>query len=127
MPPIFLTLAEALEIHSDQIFRYGGLGGVRDIGLLNSALAMPPASFGGEFLHPSLHEMAAAYLFHIVRNHPFVDGNKRSGAVAALVFLVMNEVSFSATPSALERLVTGVADGSVSKPAVGAFFEQHCE
>lgn len=126
MPPIFLTLAEALEIHSDQIFRYGGLGGIRDIGLLNSAFAMPSASFGGEFLHPSLHEMAAAYLYHIVRNHPFVDGNKRSGAVAALVFLAMNNVACTASPAALERLVKGVAEGRTAKSAVAAFFEKYC-
>jgi death-on-curing protein len=126
MPPIFLTLAEALEIQSDQILRYGGRGGLRDIGLLNSALAMPSASFGGEYLHPSPHEMAAAYLFHIVRNHPFVDGNKRSGAVAALVFLAMNNVACTASPVALERLVTGVADGTTRKPAVAAFLEKYC-
>src|SRR5207248_2376813 len=75
--PRFLTLDEVLAIHSDQVRQYGGSGGIRDVGLLSSALAMPRASFGGQYLHPSLHEMAAACLFHLVQNHPFIDGNER--------------------------------------------------
>ncbi|HYQ81440.1 MAG TPA: Fic family protein, partial [Anaeromyxobacteraceae bacterium] len=74
--PAFLTLDEVLALHADQIGRYGGSPGLRDLGLLESALAAPRATFGGEHLHGSLPEMAAAYLFHLVRNHPFVDGNK---------------------------------------------------
>jgi len=77
----FLSLAEALEIHQDQLSQYGGEQGIRDIGLLKSALSMPSATFGSEFLHTSIHEMAAAYIFHIVKNHPFVDGNKTFGRV----------------------------------------------
>ncbi|TMA39575.1 MAG: type II toxin-antitoxin system death-on-curing family toxin, partial [Deltaproteobacteria bacterium] len=72
--PRFLTLDEVLAIHSDQVRQYGGSGGIRDVGLLSSALAMPRASFGGQYLHPSLHEMAAACLLHLVQNHPFIDG-----------------------------------------------------
>jgi len=94
--PIFLSLGEVLEIHRDQIDRYGGHPGIRDIGLLQSALAMPAAGFGGRFLHTDLFEMAAAYLFHITQNHPFVDGNKRTGAVASLVFLSLNGVEIKA-------------------------------
>ena len=81
MNPIFLSLAEVLEIHRDQIERYGGDPGIRDLDLLQSALAIPAAGFGGQYLHNDLYEMAAAYLFHITQNHPFVDGNKRTGAV----------------------------------------------
>src|SRR5437867_10279787 len=90
MAPTFLSLDEILEIHKDQIARYGGMAGIRDLGLLQSALAQPQATFGSQFLHADLIEMAAAYLFHIVQNHPFIDGNKRVGAVAALVFLQLN-------------------------------------
>src|SRR6266702_1459663 len=90
MAPTFLTTDQVLEIHSDQIARYGGMAGVRDLGLLQSALAQPQATFGGQLLHADLFEMAAAYLFHLVQNHPFVDGNKRVGAVAAIVFLLTN-------------------------------------
>ena len=94
--PLFLGLDEVIEIHHDQINRYGGPSGIRDIELLKSAIAMPPATFGGEYLHKNLYEMAAAYLFHITRNHPFIDGNKRTGAVAAVVFLFMNGIEFQA-------------------------------
>ena len=84
--PRFLTLEEVVRIHGDQIARYGGLEGIRDLGLLQSALAMPEAGFGSQYLHEDLASMAAAYLFHLVQNHPFADGNKRVGIVAALVF-----------------------------------------
>src|SRR5213075_956823 len=109
--PQFPTLDEALAIHAHQIGRYGGTLGLRDRGLLESALAMPPATFGGEFLHPSLPEQAAAYLFHLVKNHPFVDGNKRVGLAAALTFLGMNGVWVDATNAELIELTLGVAEG----------------
>jgi death-on-curing protein len=74
---VFLTTDEALAIHRDQIARYGGSPGLRDAGLLDSALATPQTGFGGEYLRRDLFEMAAAYLLQLVKNHPFVDGNKR--------------------------------------------------
>src|SRR6185369_192349 len=97
MRPEFLTLDEVLEIHRDQIVRYGGSMGVRDMGLLQSALAQPQATFERQFLHHDIFEMAAAYLFHIVQNHPFIDGNKRVGVAAALVFLLLNDCDIKAT------------------------------
>ena len=87
---VFFGIDEVLEIHRDQINRYGGLHGVRDLRLLQSSVAMPCAMFGGSYVHRNLFEMAAAYLFHIVKNHPFYDGNKRTGAVAAVVFMELN-------------------------------------
>jgi death-on-curing protein len=89
MTPVFLTTEEVLVIQADQIRRYGGSEGLRDENLLLSALAMPQSGFGGEYLHGDDFEMAAAYLFHIVMNHPFIDGNKRVGAVAARLFLTL--------------------------------------
>jgi hypothetical protein len=83
MPTSFLTVDEVLAIHAHLIERYGGSPGIRDLGLLRSALAMPEASFGGETLHATLYEQAAAYCFHSVKNHPFVDGNKRVGLAVA--------------------------------------------
>ena len=80
----FLELSDILEIHADQISNYGGTIEVRDAGILESAIEQPRATFAGQFLHVFPYEMAAAYLFHIVKNHPFVDGNKRTGTVAAL-------------------------------------------
>jgi len=120
--PAFLTLDEILAIHHDQIARYGGSEGVRDWGLLQSALAMPAASFGGQFLHADLCEMAAAYLFHLVQNHPFIDGNKRVGAVAAYVFLALNHTRLRADQAAYGELVLSVARGKTPKSAVTAFF-----
>jgi death on curing protein len=84
--PLFLSLDEVLEIHEQQIARYGGPPGLRDAAALESAIATPQATFGGEFLHTSVPAMAAAYLFHLCQNHPFLDGNKRVGANAAITF-----------------------------------------
>ena len=80
MEPLFLTVDEVLEIHEEQIERYGGSSGLRDAAALESAVATPQATFGGEFLHTSIPAMAAAYLYHLCQNHPFTDGKKRVGA-----------------------------------------------
>lgn len=76
--PKFLSFSEVEAIHTDVIANFGGSLGIRDEGLLESALAQTQASFGGEFLHPTIYEQAAAYLYHISMNHPFIDGNKRT-------------------------------------------------
>jgi death-on-curing protein len=123
--PVFLTLGEILEIHQDQIIRYGGASGIRDIGLLQSALGMPSASFGGQFLHSDLFEMAAAYLFHISQNHPFFDGNKRTGAVAAIVFLALNKIELDADEDEFEEMILQVAEGKAGKETVAAFLRNN--
>jgi death-on-curing protein len=125
VPPAFLTLDEILAIHQDQIARYGGSEGVRDWGMLESAAAMPAAGFGGQFLHTDLCEMAAAYLFHLVQNHPFIDGNKRVGAVAAYVFLSLNNVRLTADQMAYADMVLSVARGEMPKSAVAEFFRSN--
>ena len=122
---VFLTLGEVIEIHRDQIERYGGDPGIRDLGLLQSAMAMPAAGFGGHYLHTDLFEMAAAYLFHITQNHPFIDGNKRTGAVASLVFLSLNDVEIEADEEEFERIVLGVAQGKIDKASVAEFFRRN--
>jgi death on curing protein len=123
--PVFLTLGEVLEIHRDQIERYGGDAGIRDLGLLQSAMAMPAAGFSGRYLHTDLYEMAAAYLFHITQNHPFIDGNKRTGAVASLVFLSINDVDLEADEEDFESIVLGVAEGKIDKASVAEFFRKN--
>jgi death-on-curing protein len=123
--PVFLGLDEVIEIHHDQIDRYGGPSGIRDIELLKSAISMPPATFGGEYLHKNLYEMAAAYLFHVVRNHPFLDGNKRTGAVAAVVFLIMNGIELQADEDSFEKLVRSVAEGKTDKAKIAEFFRNN--
>lgn len=122
MEPEFLTLDEVVAINRDQVERYGGSIGVRDWGLLKSAIAMPAATFSGQFLHADLWEMAAAYLFHLVQNHPFIDGNKRVGAVAADVFLTLNGLMLTASQDSYADLVLSVARGETSKSAVAEFF-----
>jgi death-on-curing protein len=111
----FLTLAEIIDIHTDQIERYGGHEGVRDIQLLSSAVAMPYASFSGQFLHSDMYEMAAAYAYHISQNHPFIDGNKRTALVAALVFLELNSISKSDSQGTLYDAMIRISEGKLSK------------
>lgn len=122
MPKItFLNLGEVLEIHRDQIARYGGSSGLRDLDLLKSAVAMPQATFYGKFLHTDIFEMAAAYLFHSVGNHPFLDGNKRVGSVACLVFLDLNGYEFTAPENELAEIVFALARGEVTKADIAIF------
>jgi death-on-curing protein len=123
--PDFLTLDEVLAIHAHQVDRYGGAPGIRDAKLLDSALAMPRATFGAELLHPTLFEQAAAYLFYFVKHHPFVDGNKRVGLATALPFLQLNAVRIRATDDELVDLVLGVAAGTRSKADVAVFLREH--
>jgi len=125
--PVFLTLGEVIDIHRDQIERYGGDPGLRDLYLLQSAMAMPAAGFGGRYIHTDLFEMAAAYLFHITQNHPFIDGNKRTGAVASLVFLSLNDVEIEADEKEFEKFVLGVAEGKIEKAAVAEFFRKNSQ
>lgn len=123
--PRLLTLDEVLFIHADQIGRYGGSHGIRDVGLLGSALGTPGATFGGAYLHTTLAEMAAAYLFHIARNHPFLDGNKRTALATALVFLELNGYQLEADEDELTELVMGVAAGRIGKSQVAVFIGAH--
>ena len=111
----FLTLAEVTEIHADQIEHYGGTAGTRDINLLSSAVAMPYASFSGNFLHRDIYEMAAAYAFHISQNHPFIDGNKRTALASALVFLEVNGSSISDSEGRLYEATMDLASGKLKK------------
>jgi death-on-curing protein len=121
----FLSIEDVLFAHHDQIRRYGGDPGIRDVRLLDSAIAQPRAGYGEQLLHSFPYEMAAAYLFHVVQNHPFVDGNKRTGAVSALLFLDLNNVDFHAPPGSLYELTIAVAQGHREKQEVAEFFESH--
>jgi death-on-curing protein len=127
MEPVFLSLDEVLEIHSQQIERYGGSAGIRDTAGLESAVATPQATFGGEFLHTSIPAMAAAYLFHLCQNHAFIDGNKRVGANAAITFLLLNNWEPAFGEEELVELVLSVASGSLSKPRLIEIFESRCK
>ena len=112
---IALSVDDTLALHADQIAGYGGDGGVRDRGLLESAVAQPAATYDGHLLHADLAAAAAAYLFHIVKNHPFVDGNKRTGLATALVFLDLNGAEVAWTNDEAAELTEQVASSSVDK------------
>ena len=122
MEPVFLELGEILLIHKDQLERYGGSSGIRDIGILQSATSLPRAGIADRYLHEDVFEMSAAYLYYIVRDHPFVDGNKRTGVVVAMVFLAMNDIEISVDEDKLEVIVRSVAEENTTKADVAAFF-----
>ena len=92
---IFIDIELVYKIHNFQISRYGGSFGIRDIGLLESAINMPKSYFSGTYLYPTIYHMAAAYLFYIIKNHAFVDGNKRTGVLAAITFLGINDIKLT--------------------------------
>ncbi len=121
--PTFLTLDQVLRLHSRQIEQFGGSAGIREIALIESAIAQPKQGIGGEYLHKDFPEMAAAYLFHLTKNHGFVDGNKRIGAAAALVFLEMNGIDTDVIDEGeMETLTLSIADGTADKDEAASFF-----
>lgn len=127
MSILFLSLEEVVAIHHNQIDLYGGTHGIRDLGLLQSAIAMPSAGFGGQYLHSDIFEMAAAYLFHLAQNHPFLDGNKRTAAASAIVFLTFNDITIDADQVAYEKLVRQIPEGNADKADIAKFFRKHAK
>jgi death-on-curing protein len=117
-------MGEVLLILQDQIRRYGGAYGVRDRELLSSALAMPSSSFEGDYLHKDLDDQAAAYVFHICQNHPFIDGNKRTALAAALVFLSLNRIDLDDPNEALYKLMMNVSAKGMDKEDIAAEFRR---
>lgn len=120
--PQFLDIEQVMRLHASMIENYGGLDGMREAGLLQSAVAMPQMTCGGHFLCSDIFDMAAAYLFHIVQNHPFLDGNKRTGAAAAIVFLAINDTEIEADEDGLADLTLAVAQGQAGKREIADFF-----
>lgn len=125
MTPTFLTLDEVHAIHADQIRRYGGTEGLRDEGLLRSAMAQPEASFGGQWLHEDLAAMSGAYMYHLAQNHPFVDGNKRVAAVCGLHFLHLNGQTIEASQDAFATIILDLAAGKAGKDDVATWLRTH--
>ena len=122
--PRFLTLAEILLIHADQIRNYGGKYGLLDIRLLSSALAQPEASYAGDYLHNGLFAMAGAYAYHLCQNHPFLDGNKRTALAAALVFLDINGVVIEEREDQLFDMMMAIATGKAAKLDAARVFRE---
>jgi len=123
-PLRFLSVDDVLAIHEDTIANEGGSAGLRDPGLLESAVLMPQQQFDGAYLHDGVAAMAAAYLFHIASNHAFIDGNKRTGALAALVFLDVNGRKKLPAADVLEHVTLAVASGAMTKEALTEWMRQ---
>ena len=111
----FLTVAEVEALHDEQLRLFGGLAGIRDRAALESAVGMPIVTFGGELLHPTAFDAAAAYAYHLAENHPFVDGNKRTALNAALVFLGLNGWDVDDPDERLYEAMIEMASGHGSK------------
>jgi death on curing protein len=124
-PIAFLYSDDVIAIHEAYIEFFGGTQGIRDEGLLESAVSMPRAQFGGKYLHSGIPAMAAAYLFHICKNHPFLDGNKRAAFASSEAFLLANQYVLNASDDAMIDLTLGVAEGRVSKDTATAFYRKN--
>ena len=121
----FLTLIEVLELHRRIIERSGGAIGIRDIALLELAIAQPRMTFAEKDLYPSLLEKAAALGFSIIMNHPFVDGNKRTGHAAMETFLILNGMEIDASVDEQEHLVLAIATSELSREALAEWLQQN--
>lgn len=119
----YLTIEQVIELHDELLKRYGGLPGIRDKNLLWSAIDAPKAAMFGQEMYPSVYEKAAAYLYHLICNHPFNDANKRTGYAAALVFLEVNGAKQCFEKEDLENLVIEIAKGKVTKAEITRFLE----
>ena len=124
---VFLSVQDVIDIHERVILEFGGDLGLRDRGLLESAVAMPCATFSGDFLHSGIAEMAGAYHFHLCSNHPFIDGNKRVAVASAEIFLLLNGFELSASDDELEELTLELAMAKISKEQVIEFFKKYTE
>ncbi len=124
MRPKWLTLPMVLTIHDEALAAFGGLGGVRDAGLLDSALAKPRNLFAYRS-DASIYDLAAALCYGIVKNHPFVDGNKRTGLLAARGFLLLNGRVFEPSEVDEVNMMVGVAEGQLDEAALASWFAEH--
>src|SRR5947208_1687346 len=121
----YLTLDEVLELHRLVLEQAGGTPGMRDLGALESAIVQPYMAFGGQDLYPTLAEKASALAFSLVMNHPFLDGNKRVGHAAMETFLVLNGYELSAATEEQERIVLGLAAGTIGREEFTEWVRTH--
>lgn len=121
----YLSLQEVISLHSLLIAQSGGSSGLRDRGALESAVAQPEASFGGEELYPDLASKAAALGHSLIQNHPFVDGNKRVGHAAMEVFLFVNGHEIAASIDEQEHIIISVASGKMARIDLGEWLREH--
>jgi death on curing protein len=122
---IFLTEEQVLFIHFRLLSETGGEHGLRDLGLLQSAVARPRQTFDNEELHQNIFEKAAALMESLVNNHPFIDGNKRTGIACTVLFLRQNGVPFSAGNSELEKFTLRVASSKINRSQIAEWLKKH--
>lgn len=121
----YLTLAEVLYLHSRLMEQSAGELGIRDLGLLESAIAQPRMTFGNEDLYPTILDKAVALGFSIIMNHPFVDGNKRTGHAAMETFLILNGREINASVDEQEDVILAVASGRIGREVFVEWLGQH--
>ncbi|MBR8838502.1 MAG: type II toxin-antitoxin system death-on-curing family toxin [Stigonema ocellatum SAG 48.90 = DSM 106950] len=121
----YLTLTEVLELYYRIMEQSGGSAGISNIGGLESAIAQPRMSFGGEELYPTIVEKASALGFALIKNHPFIDGNKRIGHATMEVFLVLNGFEIDAAVDTQERVILQVASGDLGQDEFTAWLRSH--
>lgn len=123
---IYLSVEQIIELHDALIEKFGGLLGIRERGLLESALAAPMMAVFGEELHKTIYNKAAAYLFYLAKNHAFLDGNKRTAAAAGLLFLRVNGKSPKYDVNNFVEFVVSVAEGKADLDIISDYFENIC-
>jgi death-on-curing protein len=121
----YLLIEEIISLHAKVVAQSGGSSGLRDQGALESAVAQPEMTFGGEALYPTVAEKAAALGHSLIQNHPFVDGNKRVGHAAMEVFLVLNGYEISASVNEQEEVILSVASGQMSRAEFSEWLKRH--
>lgn len=121
----YLTLEQLLVIHKDQIQRYGGMKGIKSLALLESAVYRPQSIFNGNDLYPTCFEKATAFVHSLITNHPFHDGNKRTGIVAMILFLKINSVSLQINDFELLSLARDIAENKITLKAIVAWMKNH--
>lgn len=120
----YFRVEEVIDFHDLLVEKYGGMSGIRDLGLLTSALAMPQQSFGGQELHETVYEKAAAYMYHIIKNHPFFDGNKRTAVFVCIAFFKRNNMMFEIDPLVLEELAVNIAKNAIDKTELSILLQR---
>ena len=121
---LYLSVEQVLSLHKALVGQFGGTSGMRERGALESALARPAMTFGGDDLYADLAAKAAALMQSLVLNHPFVDGNKRIGVAAAELFIELNELTLDAPDEELEDMTLALAEGKVKVEALAIWFRQ---
>ena len=122
---ISFTLKQALAVHERAIQKYGGSSGIRDTGMLQSAIFRPFATFDGQDLYPNIYLKAGALIQSIVKNHPFIDGNKRTAFITTYNFLALNGIKITAGEREIVKFMVSVANQNLSVDEIASWLKSH--